>query len=113
MESFVEFAFDTTCYLIFRYDEWGFSLRVSDAGEGSVHLEFEFMHRELTTILSPRRATCALGDGVVVPLLRLDGTQEELEIWFEQVKPPGVLIGVELPEGVAMEPFEEGDSAIA
>ena len=113
VERLLPFNFGSTCQLVARRGEWAFFLRTADAGAEGVHLDIDFTDREVPRVLNPQRFTFPVGEGICLEMERLDGSEEGVTIWPESVEGDRVMIGLELPEGVTAEPFEDDDSSSA
>lgn len=113
MEQLVPFNFGNTCQLVARRGEWAFFVRVADAGAEGVHLDIDFTDREVPSVLNPQRFTLPVGEGVCLEMERLDGSEEGVTIWAESVEGDRVMVGLDVPDGVTVEPFEDDSNSPA
>ena len=113
MERLLPFQFERTRYLVGRQGEWAFFLRVADGGTEGVHIDIDFTNREHPSILNPRRFTFPIGEGISLEMERVDGTEEAVTIWPDSLERNVVMVGLELPDGVMIQPFEDDDDEAA
>ena len=113
MENLLPFRFGSTCYLVARRGEWAFFLRVADGGKAGVHIDIDFTDREVPNVLNPQRFTFPISEGMTLEMERVDGTEESVTIWPDAVDGDVVTVGVDLPDGVTMEPFKDNDEPAA
>ena len=104
-----EFRIEKRPALRLRQGEWAFFLRVADAGADGVHVDDDFTDREIPNVLNPQRFTSPVSEGKALETEQLDGTEEAVSIWPDSLEGETVMVGIELPDGVTMQPFGGND----
>ncbi len=109
MEQLLDLEFDTTQHFVWREHEWGIFMSVSVREGGGVDLDVEFLNREMPVIATLRSFPLTLEKGACLEMERLDGSEDEVTISLEERDASGVVLRLQVPEGVQWELFKDDD----
>lgn len=112
MDVSARFNVESTRYAAYRQGEWAFYVMVEAIEAEGIKLGVYFMHRDVSA-LSPRWTSLEPGDGVRVPVERVDKTEEHVVITFDEMQGGQAVLEFKMPDGARLEFVEERDPSAA
>jgi hypothetical protein len=109
VERIIPFEFERTKWFVSRRGKWGMFVHVSREADTHVNLEVDFAVNQ--SMVTPRRFTIAIEEGVSLPVGEVYcDNDEELVIWWDASTEAAADIGFEYREGVEFNDVtEDGD----
>jgi hypothetical protein len=106
----IPFEFARTRWFVSRRGKWGLFVQVSPEGDSRINLEVDLAVSQ--SMVTPRRFTVEIEEGVALPVGELYCDDEELVIWWDASAESPVDIGFEFREGVEFNDVtEDGEPA--